>query len=279
MNDENNTEWPSDPGPAGGYETNPEGAAGAAAGGDPGVTPGSVTPPPAGQPPAGAEPARQPSATEPPEGFIPKYRLDQTTAEVTRLKGVLNQLLTGTKASADPNAPPPDPRNAKIRDKILELVPELKHLSALTQNHTQQQEAETRRQDQFAVRTIQGALTHAAAQMLGEGKTFKDLDRNAQIWLKDSFVSWVLADDERAARYDAGDTNGMAAEFWTSYNQVMRATAIRTQNTAVLDRGARRANLPSQGSSAAPVGQPTPPLNFSDEAAVHKAGWAQVSGG
>lgn len=274
-----NTEWPVDPGPAGGFSGDP-GAGGNTPppSGDPGVQPGSPTPPPGQQPPASATPNGEPAPTVP-AGYIPQYRLDQVSGENKRLRGIVQQLLGGQAPPNGEPKPPLDPRLEAVRGKILELFPFLKDVEGLVASNGQQQQAEERRQNAFATRTIGGVLNHCAGQLLGEGKGAKDLTPEARTWLKDSFISWVLADDARAERYDAGDTAGMAAEFWTAYNQVMRATAVRTQQTTVLERGQRRANLPTQGSSAAPVPPAPPALNFTDEKAVHKAGWAAAQPG
>lgn len=270
------SEWPVDPGPAGGFTGDP-GAGGTPPPGDPGAKPGSPAPPPGQQPPpANAEPPQPPTPTIP-EGYIPQYRLDQLTKETKRLQAVISQLL-GTPAQGEPKAPP-DPRTESIRAKLLDIFPGLKHVDDLVQSNESRQTEESQRQNTFAIRTIGGVLDHCAAQMLGEGKTAKDFGIDEKVWLKDSFISWVLNDADRKARYDAGDTAGMAGEFWTAYNRVMRASAVRQQNTTVIERGQRRANLPSQGSSAAPMPTTPPALDYKDERAVHKAGWQATQPG
>lgn len=287
MNGEGGTEWPSDPGPPGGFEDG-SGGGNQPPAGESGANPGSVTPPPAGQPPAGAAPAGggQPGANEPPAGRFDELngrftaleqKFGQTEAENRRLKQVIAQL-SGIEPPKNPAAPP-DPRLERMKGVLLQIFPELANLSQLAQHTHQTSQEREREQNAFAVRTLKGVFDHAAPQLLGEGKTAKDLPKHVQIWLKDSFITWVTSDPAREERYDQGDTAGMAAEFWNDYNAAMRATSVRVQNAGEQQRGQRRANLPQQGSSAAPVGTPPPNLNLKDEDAVHKAGWAFASGG
>lgn len=272
-------EWPADPGPAGGFEDGTGGSAAAAPTGDQGDQPGAPAPAPDGQP-TGADPNAAPAPTNFRE--LPEYRREQiaarqaAAAETARLKKVIAALATGQPVEGQ-QATSVDPRRERLRATLLELMPELKGLGDLTAAQQAQAAAEDERQNRFATRQIGLALDTAAKEMLGEGKTGKDLSPSAATWLKDAFITWITSDKGRSERFDAGEVDGMQAEFWGEFSRYFRATAVRAQQTTVLERGQRRANLPTQGASSAPVGTTPNPLNMNDEAAVHKASWAAAS--
>ena len=289
MADEN-MEWPNDPGPSGGFQGGP--AAGdnqppadnQGVNGDP-----SLTPP--GQPGAGDGQPQQPGAAGDPSRELPQYRVEQiqgqlraleqkfgtTDAENKQLRSIIAALAQGKPIPGQQPGAPADPRLERMRGVILQMFPELAQLGDITKTSADRQAAEEERQNRFAQTQIRKAVDHAAADLLGEGKTFKDLSPFARVWLKDAFITWVTSDPARAERFDAGETDGMPGEFWKEFAGVFRATAVRQQQTTVLERGQRRQNLPQQGASAAPVGTPPPNLNLTDETAVHKAGWAAAT--
>jgi hypothetical protein len=275
-------EWPADPGPAGGYEDG-SGAGGNTPppSGDQGVTPGAPAPAPDGQS-TGADPNAAPAPTNFRE--LPEYRREQIAArqqaqENARLKSVIAALATGQPVPGQTPDQPVDPRREKLRNTILELMPELKELQNLTAAQQANAAAEEERVNRFATKQIGLALDHAASELLGAGKKAKDLNKAQTTWLKDAFITFVTSDPDRTARFDAGEVDGMHVEFWNEFNQGFRANAVRQQQTTVLERGQRRANLPTQGASSAPVGTPPTPINLNDDAAVHKAAWAAASGG
>lgn len=275
---DNNTEWPADPGPEGAFETGSNDGGQPSSNDDQGDQ-GSVTPTPPGDEDSDASGRQAPN-----EQYIPKYRFDEVrtsserqAAENARLRQAISHLLNGRPT--ENQGQPEDPRKARLRETILSIVPELRELGTLTNRESARQTEEEERQNRVAVRTITSVYDVAAKAMLGEGKSAKDLGADERVWIKDSFISWVLNSPERRERYDSGDTATLGSEFWTAYNQRMRATAVRTQSSSILERHGRRQNLPQQGSSSAPVGSQPPNLNLKDEDAVHKAAWGSVVSG
>lgn len=285
-------EWPEDPGP--GSEGNP-------AGGDPSVgsapasgsQPAGAQPPAAaggpagsGQPGASADPNSQPAAGGDLAALEQRFsqletRTQSLQSQNTALAAQNQQLrrivATALGKDAVPGEPPPpeDPKMARAKEVILKMFPQLGSLDSTLKDLTgfrTTMERSTQAQDQaHADRFINAAVSHAASQMLGEGKKATDLSEEQQAWLRDSFITWVSGNKERAARYEQGDM-ALTTEFWTAYHAGMRASATRATVAGAAARVTRAGRLPQAGPSAAPAPQ-APNIDFKDEAAVHKAGW------
>lgn len=286
-------EWPEDRGPAylqgGGNVPNPPGGRTPPAAGDrPGVN-GAPPPTPSGR----QTPANPPAGDQPPAAgvAITQQQYDELRARNEELERqfresqshsvYMRRVLSAALGRDIPGpAQPPteeERRNGAIRERLLQVFPELKQITDLAKARETDEAERNRQADAHAKRHINGALNHVAEQMLGAGKTMKDLSPRQQRWMQDAFISWVEADEQRIADYEAGTVDYKA--FWSDYHREMRADSARATAAVIEDRAGRVAALPSGGPSSAPVGTPPPDLNMLDEDAVHKAAWRNATQG
>lgn len=277
--------WPDDPGPSSGYDTG---------------TPAGTNTPPAGAaaPPAPPAAGANGNPPAPDSGGAPgatgddehTRRYDELNSRFTALErnftttqeeaAYWRRIANAALGREGPPAPPSpdDERRGRIRDAILNLFPELKEIQTLRESREADNQERTRQADAFATKAITAALDHVASTILGAGKTHKDLTPQQASWTRKAFIDWVLDDPARRTAFDGGEMPNVN-QFWTEYTQHMVAGSVRATNADVERRAGKIAALPSGGPSQAPVGTPPPDLNYQDEAAVHKAGWAAATAG
>lgn len=274
---EGDIEWPDDKGP----ESLRAPAAATPPAGD--TPPASATPPADGSTPPGTGAASDAPAT------TPDARFDELTGRFTTLEGQARaqqaenlrlrnalSLVLGKDPSATPTEPQ-DPRLPKIREALLKAFPELGRLGDVLQTTTQRQAEEKAANDRFAAKSIERTLNHCATQLLGAGKTVKDLSARQAKWLKENYIDWVFEDPTRQDRYNDNDPT-LQNDFWNDYHAEMRASAARAPLAQVEQRGSRIDRLPNAGPSAAPVTTPAPTVDNSDADAVHRRAADRVFG-
>jgi hypothetical protein len=234
--------------------------------------------------------------------MVPQYRLDEireqeraarlraetAEAELARLRAAPPP----AAAPAPPAAPPPadvDPANQAIRDRLLEVFPEFRHLKDLvdlaarkgdieetTDAIRRYKEAETLFYDRHTATQLGTLHTLAAGHLLGAGKTAADLPVMAREALTDRFSAWVLADPARVARYNALDPE-LVGEFWPIYRAAIYDPGRRADSAAALSAAGARPALPVGGAISAPVATAPPkPAASDDEDAIHERAWQGV---
>lgn len=274
---EGDIEWPDDKGP----ESLRAPAAATPPAGD--------TPPASATPPADSGTPPVPGAAPDASAATPDARFDDLNARFTTLEGQhrntaeenrrLRQalgLVMGRDPSATPSEPP-DPRLPKIREALLKAFPELANVGDLLKTTSQRAAEEKAANDRFAARSIERTLNHCATQLLGAGKTAKDLSPRQAKWLRENYIDWVFDDEKRMERYNDNDPT-LQSDFWNDYHSEMRASAARAPLADVEKRGARVDRLPNAGPSAAPVSSPAPTVDNSNADAVHRRAAERVFG-
>lgn len=283
-------DWPA-------YET-PEGVGG----GTPPAQP-SGNEPPANQPPAQpANGAPRPGEGQPGNGQprtaggrpdLPAYRQDaiaqrdRDAAESQRIDKIVADRITETMRKAfglDGNAPAADPRTARIREQLLQTMPELKQLLELAGKQkellglveTGAQFTETNKVYWQGVAARTQATLHdgVATMLLGAGKTGKDLDEEAREDIRDGFVRWVERDKTgaRVQRYETQDP-ALVTEYLKMFGARYLDPVRRTAAVSVAERGAARNRQPMQGPGGQPPAAQPPQVDNRDEDAVHGRGW------
>lgn len=272
--------------------------------------PGTPATPPA-TPPVAATPPAQP--TTPPGGApatppgpvdenVPKYRLD---ADREKFESIINTLtqqnarlmdLVSRGAPGQPPPPTPEtpapltPQDLIVRDRLYQVVPELKilqelvpHLKVLAEKKdallgtvdqgARMQNAEETYWDRYVERTLASIYDRIAVMQLGEGKTAKDLDDLAKTGVFGAFRGWVTKDKARADRYNSEDPK-LIEEFWSAYKAAVYDPQRRDADAALLARAQTPPTLPIGGGGTPIAPAPPAPVNNLDEDAVHKRAWA-----
>lgn len=253
-----------------------------------------------GQPPAqpSTPSGEAPAAAAGTEGVIPKYRLDETIAERDRYyemaRGQQQQIemllrrLEQPASGQQPTAPPepPSPQDLAIRDRLLQVFPELKLLDELKEIAAQKQNllgaaqavpqwrtAETQYYDRYVERTLGSIADQVAIFTLGQGKTAKDLNPLVADSLIGTFTKWIRNDPGRTARFEAEDPS-IPREFWAAYKQAHYDPITRDKHASLLQRAANPPNVPV-GGGGAPVAAGAPRTEAQDEDAIHAHAWSQ----
>lgn len=258
-----------------------------------------------GEPPArgaqnGGTPPRgqnQP-AGQPPDGFIPKYRLDDVIRQNQTLQDQLRSMndadrklkmqLAAAFGITDPNNPQPRALSDKekaIQARIFELIPGLDKLLPLAAkagelNTVLERVPEFSRQnDAYWQRLAKSTMTSVenaiAPALLGEGKTAKDLSPGQVKRFRSDFFSWVQSDRELQSRYLSGDS-GLVADYVKELEETVLAPMRRQNGARAIAGDRRRQNLPIGGSNGTPTsgGSQTPkPL---DEDAAASLAWKRA---
>lgn len=264
--------------------------------------------PPATPPAAPATPPAQPPAATPPatptggapaggDETVPKYRLDEVIADrnadraqIAALTEIVKRLQGNPPATppADPAAPAPlSPEDQKVRDRLLQVIPELALLGDLkdlaakkgavlgvvddTERWRSNEQAIT---ESYVDRSVGTVYDGIAALLLGEGKKGTDLNEFQKEGILASMARWVQADPKRAVRYDKHDDT-VVAEFVTAYKASMIDPFRRDSNAALLERAGAPPAIPAGGSTT-PLTPPAPAApNTVDEDAIHSAAWGR----
>lgn len=215
--------------------------------------------------------------------LIPKHRLDEVIAqreaerqvlareraeraaeraELDRLRKLASVAFGGESPA---EGKPLDPRVKAARDRLLEVMPELRdvlelaskkadllgvagelpHIQQSTQNYWKR----------VASMTVDKVADNLAPLLLGDGKSGTDLTPAQRGKLQRDFLAWIEDDDsgERAQRYEGLDAK-LADEFRDYVDGIYGFSSIRrTQNAAALAAGRAAGRLPVSGSSSAPV--------------------------
>lgn len=255
---------------------------------------------PGGPPAADAAPAGEaPPADEPPVEQIPKYRLDEAIAQRDYLQGMIQhqqaqiaalmQRMPMQPPAAQPERPQLSEQDIKIRDRLYAVIPELALLGQLrelvenreaimgaAQAVPAWQSAETQYWDRYAENSHQSIGDAAAAYLLGQGKTTKDLNEHTRTGLRSSFIRWVTSDPTRAMRYEREDPS-LPKEFWGAYRAAVYDPLRRDGQATLLNQQPPR--LP-QGGGGSPAASGTPPAArppaapADDDDAIHARAWA-----
>jgi hypothetical protein len=278
--------------------------------GQPGDTAQNAQPPvaPAAggtQPPATAAPG---GATDPngESATIPKYRFDEVSAraneqaaQIANLTAILNRLTTQPQAATPTTQPPAQPeselspQDQAIRDRMLAIVPELALLAELkgvpiadlkelvgaktnllgiterVGTWASREEAEVNR---YVDNSLASVYNKAAAFVLGEGKTGKDLNPMVRDNITNAMSRFVSSDPARAARFENQDPT-VIDEFWTAYKAATYDPIKRDQRAAVLTRAGNPHAVP-QGGTQPPPAPPSPkPSDSADVDAIYGEAW------
>lgn len=232
--------------------------------------------------------------------MVPKRRLNEVIERerrdaAIRIADLERRLAETTRPPATPPAQtppaePPNPQDDAIRNRLLGLFPDLKHLSdvaklaartgdidATIQANQRYTQAEQQYYDAFTGSQLLRLHDSVAAALLGDGKKGSDLSPMAADVLNTAFYKWVTNEShpERVQRYDRLDVK-LIDEFYAEYRStfidpVRRSTSATTQATLE-----GRPRLPVGGTTppSAPVPpKPTAPGALEDEDAVHNRAW------
>jgi hypothetical protein len=241
----------------------------------------------------------QPPATQP---ELPPYRVEEilqrerrtndalaaANAEIARLKATPPPAAAATPVPPTPAVvEPPDPQSEAIRNRLLEVFPELKRLSEIAKlaDRTGDLDMATSaaRQMVAAQESINEAytteqLTSLHGLVAAEyGKKVEELPEMVRESANFQFGKWVHADPTRVARYNAFDKN-LVGEFWPIFKSAVYDPVRRSTSAATLTAAAGRTGLPLGGTTAAPMAHaaPKPPAASDDEDAIHDRGWDMV---
>lgn len=253
-----------------------------------------ATPAPAGAPAAAVpEPATAPAGMEEFQRAIAEVTafnrqlLEQNAALIAQLRG--GQPATPAQPAA-PEPPPLSPQDIAIRDRLYGVIPELKMLAELvakkdailgaadavpqiTADRTAAQKAQDDYWSSYRDQQFSAAWDTVAKDMLGEGKTGKDLDPMLQSMIANAFVRWVTSDAARAARYERQDQQ-LLGEFAAHYRALAIAPLRRTENVAAITAAETAPPMPRGGPSTTPSSPaPTPPAPAKDEDAMYSSSW------
>ena len=200
-------------------------------------------------------------------------RLGEQAGIIDKLKAVFAPAATG------------DPKTEALRNRLMEVVPELKALAGLNVEELTAalkeipglRKAHDRGWETHAERTMSSVYTALAPFVLGaDGKIdqFTEQQRNV---LANSFRDWCLSDKTGTLvdRYERGDAK-LVEEFRDFYASVHHTPAHRASVAAAAGRAAAGATLPRAGRADA-TGTPIPKADPANEDAVHDAAWKHVS--
>ncbi len=265
------------------------------------TTPEPTTPAVAATPAVPATGAPGTGTTQPPasQPELPPYRIEEilqrenrvkeelaaARAEIERLKATPPPAATATPPAT--TVEPPDPQTEAIRNRLLEVFPELKRLSEIAKladrtgdidlateagkNYRAAEQAFYDRHTDTQLTNLQGL---AAAEY---GKKVEELPEMVKQTINFQFGRWVHADQARVARYNALDTN-LVTEFWPIFKSAMLDPVRRSTSAGMLTAAGNRSGLPVGGSTASPVSPAStkPPAASDDEDAIHARGWDMV---
>lgn len=305
------TDWPTFEVPASVPRDEP--APGPAAGAPNAATPPAAPATPPAAPAGGTPPAQPPAAATPPaptggapaspEGgeVIPKHRLDETIAERDRARAEgaakdrqIAELTARLQAGGTPPAAPPapaaptiSPEDQRVRERLLQVFPELKavleaqdllarkdDLLGVVGDAGRWRQNEQAITDQFVQTSVDTVFDKVAAFTLGEGKSGKDLNPLVQQSVVAAFSRFVASDQVRAARYERHDLT-LVDEFWTAYKAAVYDPVRRDANAQLLERAGNPPAVPQGGSTTPPVPPAPKPADNNDEDAVHANAWAR----
>jgi hypothetical protein len=279
----------------------------------PSPTPAVGTPPapaPSGGAPATPSPTGVPAAAAA-EPVTANQGLEELRAQVTEqatinrtlieqntvLAGQLRELLTRQNQPPPAPAPAPTPepelseQDRAVLDRLYKLIPGLKDLPEFVAKKAallgaaeavpgvlSDREAAQRASDEYWAgyrdQQFTGAQDLVAKELLGDGKTAKDLDPLARHTVASALQNWVLSDPARAARYERQDQQ-LLGEFFAHYKAIMMAPLRRTENVAALAAAEAAPPIPRGGPSVTPSPvAPAAPTVPTDEDAIHGTSWA-----
>jgi hypothetical protein len=215
--------------------------------------------------------------------MIPKYRLDELVRQVEQLTGMNERLLAFIpRPDAVPVAEPDAEaqRKATLVQELAELDPKLaramdlgasadKILAAIERLESQEKQTQVE-WDSHAKRML-GSIHDAFAKAVsGDKKLGKDLPEETRQTLTDNFITWVLKDPQRTARYNAKDQS-LQGDFLTAWKQTWVEPWRRQQVAGDVRQARRVQSLPVSGGTASPMGTPAPkPTDSDDEDEIYR---------
>jgi hypothetical protein len=266
--------------------------AGPTSAGDP-AAPGGEAQPPASndgaddqQPQDGAPQGNQP-------GNLPQGRLEQEVARLRTQNATLERnfnqqagLLRKLEAVFSPPTAKEDPKTVALRNRLFEVVPELKTLAQLAGRSGDIMGLldrapgltahEERHWDSVARSTMAKVHSEIAPFMLGDGGTAEKLSDDQKALLAERFQKWCLSDKTgaRVTRYETGDAK-VVEEFRDYYVALNYAPARRQAVVAAAGRAAAGAAAPRAGRADA-TATSVPKVDPTDDDAAHARGWQHV---
>ena len=208
-------------------------------------------------------------------------------ARVTQLEATLksqSEIIEKLKGVFAPAAAT-DPKAEAVRNRLFEVMPELKALIGLDPKQIQSAleaiPAFQRNTDQqwntLAERTMGQIYTSVLPYVMGPDGKVDQLTEDQRGELANSFRSWCLRDKTgaRVDRYERGDAK-LVEEFRDYYAGVHHAPAHRATVAAAAARAQAGGAAPRAGRADA-TGTPIPKVDATDEDAVHNAAWKHVS--
>lgn len=178
-----------------------------------------------------------------------------------------------------------DPRLERIRNGILEAVPELKNLLTLPADQLTQvlktipalQRQHDTHWETVAERTMADVHKAVMPYVLGPDGKIDQFNDEQKEELAVSFRNWCLRDQTgaRVRRYENGDQK-LIEDFRDYYASTHHAPAYRSNAAAAAARAAAGRSAPTAG-KADVTGTPVPKVESNDEDAVHGAAWKHVS--
>lgn len=226
-------------------------------------------------------------------GNLPQGRLEQELARIRTENATLqrnfNQQNTVLQQLAQVFAPKQagaDPKTVALRNRLIEVVPELKTLLTLAARSQEltglldRAPGLTRQEsvywDQVARRTMGELHTQIAPYMLGDGGTADKLSDDQKQLLAERFQRWCLSDKTgaRVDRYEQGDPK-IVEEFRDYYVALNYAPARRQAVLAAAGRAAAGAAAPRAGRADA-TATSVPKVDATDPDAAHSRGWQHV---
>jgi hypothetical protein len=239
-----------------------------------------------------APPQRQgnaPANTRPP---LPPGRVEETTARADARYADLEARFKANEALLDklkgvfgPDKPAADPRAAAVRNRLLEVMPELKEVLELAGMRTDLQgllqrapgfvAQEQRMWGDLAARTMGKVHESIAPFMLGDGADAAALTKDQKEYLAGELQRYCLRDPKRVERYEQADPT-LIEEFRDYYAAVHVAPARRSMLTNATRRAAAGGQAPRAGRADA-AGSTIPKADPTDDDAVHNKAWTHLS--
>lgn len=231
---------------------------------------------------------------------IPKYRFDEVNqgyrealeqnrvllGQLQQLTQVLNRQTPQAQAAEPVQLDEREQRIVSELDRLLQHSPTWQRLAPfidkadvlmrLADEIPAQREHEARHWQGVAHQWLANVLDAGAKTFIGAQARVDQLEPERADMLRRGFTTYVSADPQRVARYEAGDrtlVNDFIGWFrgWVAGGQVdpqARRTAAAAQARAEAVR-----KLPTSGPAGQPVSSAPPKINNKDEEAVHSAGW------
>lgn len=178
-----------------------------------------------------------------------------------------------------------DPRLDRIRNGIMEAVPELKALIGLNPEQINKalgaipgfQRQQDAHWETVAERTMANVHQAIMPYVLGPEGKIDQFTEDQKEELAVSFRNWCLRDQTgaRVRRYESGDPK-LVDDFRDYYASTHHAPAFRANAAAAAARASAGNGAPRAG-KADVTGTPVPRVESTDEDAVHGAAWKHVS--